>query len=210
MLLSYLAVRHVVFSQHREDAISKKIDTNGCKLPCAILLRCEFITRWSVSPPSRLVSVVLKKSRLVGELWSSILSRSNWTHCCQSHTAAAMFLRSCFAQALSRGDGAPSLVTRFGGIPRVQRTFDLSSPSHLGSDVDVVRKRGSPSFAGPQIIQQTPVDHELGHDVNRFAWNLKSYQINKKRKKSKVDHESPMEYHYPIHRYSTWRNSYRR
>ena len=53
------------------------------------------------------------------EIWGSNSGSVKSAQCCQRLATATTFLRSCVAQALSRGDGSGEFVTRFGVIPRV-------------------------------------------------------------------------------------------
>ena len=69
------------------------------------------------------VSSVAKRTLSVREVWGSIPGPVKSAQCRQRLATAATFLRSCVAQALSRGDGPRySLhpVTPFGVISRVQ------------------------------------------------------------------------------------------
>ena len=46
---------------------------------------------------------------------------------------------------------------------------------HLCRHIDMLSESGFPPRSRPQIIQQTPVAHELRHNVNGLARHLKKY-----------------------------------
>ena len=57
------------------------------------------------------IGLLIKTSLSLRQVWASVLCRLYPTQCRLRPATAAMFLRSCVAQALSRGDGLSTCYT---------------------------------------------------------------------------------------------------
>ena len=79
------------------------VNVNWLRLVSAFKKQSSIITTIMLTGPA--VSSVAKRTLSVREVWGSIPGPVKSTQCRQRLATVATFLRSCVAQALSRGDG---------------------------------------------------------------------------------------------------------